>query len=109
MLPPEQLPMGKMRDAVVQYDAVFKAAGFQPDVTQATPWDAASIVIAALRKLDTNASAADVRNYIANLRSWTGITGTYDFKAIPQRGVNWKAVVVARWDAARATWVKADL
>ncbi len=109
MLPPEQLPMGKMRDAVVQYDAAFKAAGLQPDVTQATPWDAASIVIAALRKLGPNASAADLRNYIANLRGWTGVTGTYDFKAIPQRGVNWKAVAMVRWDAARAMWVKADL
>jgi branched-chain amino acid transport system substrate-binding protein len=107
MVPPDQLPAGKLRDAVAQYYAAFKAAGIKPDVTQATPWDAASIVIAALRKLGPNATATQIRGYIANLQGWTGVTGTYDFKAIPQRGVNWRSVVMARWDPARESWVSA--
>jgi branched-chain amino acid transport system substrate-binding protein len=108
MVPPDQLPAGKMRDAVAQYYAAFKAAGLQPDVTQATPWDAAAIVVAALRKLGPNATASQIRSYIANLSGWTGVTGTYDFKTIPQRGVNWKSVVMTRWDASRETWVSAE-
>jgi branched-chain amino acid transport system substrate-binding protein len=108
MVPPDQLPAGKMRDAVAQYYAAFKTAGLQPDVTQATPWDAAAIVVAALRKLGPNATAAQIRSYIANLSGWTGVTGTYDFKTIPQRGVNWKSVVMTRWDATRETWVSAE-
>jgi branched-chain amino acid transport system substrate-binding protein len=79
----------------------------QPDVTQATPWDAAGIIVGALRKLGPNATAAQVRSYIANLSGYTGVTGTYDFKAIPQRGINWKAVIMTRWDPARETWVNA--
>ena len=107
MVAPDQLPTGKLRDAVTQYYAAFKAAGMQPDVTQATPWDAAGIVVGALRKLGPNATAAQVRSYIANLSGYTGVTGTYDFKAIPQRGINWKAVIMTRWDPARETWVSA--
>jgi branched-chain amino acid transport system substrate-binding protein len=102
MVAPEQLPPGKMREAVTQFYAASKAAGLPPDVTQATPWDAAGIVVGALRKLGPDATAADIRSYIANLRGWTGVTGTYDFKSIPQRGVNWKAVMMARWEP-RAT------
>lgn len=108
MVAPDQLPPGKLRDAVTQYYAAFKAAGMQPDVTQATPWDAAGIVVAALRKLGPNATAAQVRSYIANLSGWTGVTGTYDFKAIPQRGVNWKSVVMTRWDPTHGVWVSAN-
>jgi branched-chain amino acid transport system substrate-binding protein len=107
MVPPDQLPAGKLRDAVAQYYAAFKAAGMQPDVTQATPWDAAGIIVGALRKLGPNATAAQVRSYIANLSGWAGVTGTYDFKAIPQRGINWKAVIMTRWDATREAWVSA--
>ena len=107
MVAPDQLPPGKLRDAVAQYYAAFKAAGMQPDVTQATPWDAAGIVVSALRKLGPNATAAQVRSYIANLSGWSGVTGTYDFKAIPQRGVNWKSVVMTRWDPVHEVWVSA--
>ena len=63
---------------------------------------------AALRKLGPNATAAQVRSYIANLNGWTGVTGTYDFKLIPQRGVNWKSVVMTRWDPTHGVWMSAN-
>lgn len=108
MVPPDQLAPGQLRDAVTQYYNAFKAVGQRPDVIQTTAWDAAYLIVGALRKLGPNATAAQVREYIANLRGWTGVTGTFDFKAIPQRGINWKSsVLMARWDPARDGWVAA--
>lgn len=107
MLPPDQLPRGALRDAVSAFYRELEAGGIHPDVLQTTAWDSAQIAIAALRKLGPNATAAQVRDYIANLKGFTGITGTFDFRAIPQRGVDWKSsVVMTRWDPARGEFVR---
>lgn len=104
---PDQLPKGALRDAVAAYDKAFAAAGVRPEVGQQTAWDAAMLIVSALRKLGTNATAPQIRDYLASLHGWVGTTGTFDFRAIPQRGVNWSAVMPARWDPAKATWVGA--
>jgi branched-chain amino acid transport system substrate-binding protein len=39
------------------------------------------------------------------LRNWDGINGTYDFRAIPQRGVGIDSVLMVRWVKAKGTWV----
>ncbi|HXF34105.1 MAG TPA: hypothetical protein VN603_05990, partial [Candidatus Acidoferrales bacterium] len=61
--------------------------------------------VAAFRKLGTNATATQIRDFIANLKGWTGINGPYDFRAVPQRGLDVKAAVVVRWDTAKGTWI----
>ena len=107
MLRPDQVPRGPLHDAVSSFYGELESRGIHPDVNQTTAWDSAQIAIAALRKLGTNATAAQVRDYIANLKGFTGITGTFDFRAIPQRGVDWRsAVAVVRWDAARGSFVR---
>ena len=108
MVPPDQLPRGQLRSRVDAYDRAIQAAGVRPDVLQTTPWDAGLLVVDALRKLGPNATAAQVREYLAGLRGFTGVTGSFDFKAIPQRGVDWKSsLLMTRWDAARDTFVAA--
>ena len=37
--------------------------------------------------------------------SFVGIYGKYDFKAIPQRGLDARSVVMARWTPQKNSWV----
>lgn len=62
------------------------------------------ILISALRKLGPNATAAQVHDYIENLRGWVGINGPYDFVAVPQRGLGLSSVVITKWDPATERW-----
>jgi len=101
---PDQLPNGPVKRAVNIYLDAFKNIGIRPDSSQALAWDASLIVIDAYRKLGTNATSAQIRDYIAGLRGWPGAAGSYDFRAIPQRGVGTTNAVVARWDRAKDTW-----
>jgi branched-chain amino acid transport system substrate-binding protein len=81
------------------FDAMA-AIDVKPDVTQSTPWDPGLLVIQALRTLGTDASAAQVRDYLANLQNFTG----YDFKAYPQRGLGESGVIMVRWDPVKSDW-----
>lgn len=103
---PNELPNGDLKNVVEGYFRAFRAAGTRPDIGQTTAWDAGSLIVAALRKLGPNATAEQIREYLASLDRWTGATGSFDFRAVPQRGVNWKSsVLMARWDPAKDTWV----
>jgi len=107
IVPPGELARGPLRDAVSKFYRSMEAAGGHPDVLQTTAWDSAQIAVAALRKLGPNATAAQVRDYIDNLKGFTGVTGTFDFRAVPQRGVDWRtALLMARWDPAKGTFVR---
>jgi branched-chain amino acid transport system substrate-binding protein len=59
----------------------------------------AMIIVSALRKLGSDATAAQVHDYMENLRGWIGINGAYDFVAVPQRGLGLGFVVITRWNA----------
>jgi branched-chain amino acid transport system substrate-binding protein len=87
----------------VFFDAMA-AIGVKPDVTQSTPWDPGLQVIQALRTLGTGATAAQMHDYLANLQSFTGVNGRYDFKAYPQRGLGESGVIMVRWDPVKSDW-----
>ncbi len=101
----QQLPRGPQKDAELAYVNAFKAAGTRVEIGQYQAWDAGWIVVDALKHVGLNASAAQVRDYIANLRGWVGVNGPYDFHAVPQRGIGMSAVSVVRWDPAANVWV----
>lgn len=107
-LTPDALPRGAVRDAIVRYQNAFKAIGVRPDIGANQAWDAAFIVVDALRKLGTATTPEQLRAYIWKLRGWSGINGVYDFTALPQRGVNGNWIVVQRWDPARDAFVGAS-
>lgn len=86
------------------YDA-FRVLGIRPDFLHSTAWDSTLIVIDALRALGPDASAAKVRDYIANLHGFTGISGEYDFRDGSQRGLSDKNIIVMRWDVPKDTWM----
>jgi branched-chain amino acid transport system substrate-binding protein len=75
------------------------------DAFDIAAWDPTLIVLEALRKLGTNATAAQLRSYIANLKGFTAASGHYDFTAIPQRGIGESEAYIVRWDPSRTVWV----
>jgi branched-chain amino acid transport system substrate-binding protein len=99
---------GQTKTEVQDFDTALQAAGQKvPDEGDALAWDPGLILVSALRKLGTNATAAQIHQYIDGLTSFAGINGTYNFTdtSIPDnRGLTISSVYVARWDAAKGDW-----
>jgi branched-chain amino acid transport system substrate-binding protein len=69
-----------------------------PDLTQMLGWDPMLILVDALRHVGTNATPAQVRDYILKLHDFAGVNGMYDFRRGDQRGLDPRTSVVVRWD-----------
>jgi branched-chain amino acid transport system substrate-binding protein len=91
----------------VQHDmyATLKERGLRADVSTATGWDSALIVVAALRALGPSSSAAQIRDYIANLSDFAGVNGIYDFRSHPGRGLGRDSATLVRYDPEGKSWV----
>ena len=87
-----------------EFYAAYKAEGAAPDAAANHGWGPAMTVIDALRKLPENATAVQVRDYLAKQTSYAGINGVYDFQKVPQRGLSVHNAIVTRWDAAQQRW-----
>ncbi|HEY3919292.1 MAG TPA: ABC transporter substrate-binding protein [Stellaceae bacterium] len=84
--------------------AALAARGVKADNMEATSWDAALIVVAALRSLGPDATADQLRRYIAGLKDFAGVDGIYDFTANPERGLGPESSTVVRYDADAKAW-----
>jgi len=102
---PDQLPKGAMKDAVNRFLDAFKSTGIAPEAGQNQVWDGTLILLDALRKYGFDATPVQIRDYVNTLHGWTGVYGTFDFAAIPQRGVGIDAVIIERWDPQKQGWV----
>jgi branched-chain amino acid transport system substrate-binding protein len=96
---------GATHDVLTKFYATFKSAGMRPDLGAGNSWDAAMILVSALRKLGPAATSTQLRDYILNLHDFVGIDGVYDFRPGNQRGLSGTDFLVARWDSAADTWV----
>ena len=85
------------------YDA-YKSTGSPPDAAATHGWGPGMMVFGALRKLGPTVTAAQLRDYLAQLTAEPGINGLYDFVAEPQRGLSVANAVVARWNPATKDW-----
>jgi len=85
--------------------AVLKDRGLKADNQAATSWDAGLIIVSGLRKLGANATAKQLRDYIANLTDFPGVDGIYDFKKYPERGLGPDSSTVTTYDAKTKDWV----
>jgi branched-chain amino acid transport system substrate-binding protein len=85
--------------------AALKKHGLKADNIVATCWDAGLIVIAALKAVGPDATADQIRTYIANLTDFAGIDGIYNFNANPERGLGPDSAIVVRYDAKDKAWV----
>jgi branched-chain amino acid transport system substrate-binding protein len=95
----------RIEDAQHAMYAALAAHNLKADNMEATSWDAALIVVAALRKLGPSATAAQIRDFIANLTDFPGIDGIYDFKASLERGLGPDSAIAVTYDPAKKAWV----
>ncbi|MDB5409756.1 MAG: transporter substrate-binding protein [Rhodospirillales bacterium] len=91
--------------AQAKFDAAYKAASVEPDVASAHGWDPTMMIAEGLRKLGTNATAAQLHEYFLHLKGFEGINGNYDFEREPQRGLDVQDAVVTLWDPAKKNWI----
>lgn len=94
----------RMEKAQHEMYAILMAHNLRADNQVATSWDAGSIVVASLRKLGPNATAAQLKDFIANLTDFAGVDGVYDFKKYPERGLGPDGSTVTTYDAATKSW-----
>ncbi len=95
------------KQAYDAYASALGARGLAVDCLNSTAWDPALILTTALRRAGTNATPEQLRATLAGQRI-AGVNGTYDFKRVPQRGLDDRSVVILRWNAAAAGWVAAS-
>ena len=108
MLPGDQMPP-EVREAAIPYFKALSAADVSPNAFTGFIWDVGSIVVNAYKKLGPNATASQMRDYLAGLRKFAGVSGIYDFKAVPQAGIDSKTgLIMVRYDAARSTFAQAS-
>jgi branched-chain amino acid transport system substrate-binding protein len=108
-LVPEAVTDRRVRGAVNQFADAMKASKVDhPDIGELTAWDMLLLVVDAYRKLGTNATPAQMRDYISAVRGRAGIYGMLDFQANPQRGVLPDWITLVRWDPAKGRFFAAS-
>lgn len=111
MISPSHLT-GATKSEVQAFDTAMAAAGQPvPDEGNALAWDPGLILVDALKKLGTGASAAQIQHYISSLNGFAGINGSYNFtdKSIPDnRGLTIQSVYITQWNKAQGNWMAAS-
>ncbi len=103
---PEGTLAGPLRDADNAYLKAYRAINVRPDVGDVLAYDPTMIIVSAVRKLGTHATAQQIRDYILHLHGYIGANGVYDFSSGDQRGIGQNSIVVARWAPEKNTWVQ---
>jgi len=87
------------RAAVATITSALATVGAKPDTIEISAWDPGMLLVAALRKIGPDATAPQLRSFLDGLQNWTGVNGTYDFRAQPQRGLGNRNIVMVAYDA----------
>jgi branched-chain amino acid transport system substrate-binding protein len=101
----DRIARGPLRDTIETFFRAYAAAGVKPDSQPGFTWDVGLLAVAALRSAGVHATAAQIKGFIDKQQSFIGINGLYDFRAIPQRGIDYRSAVMTRWDPSKAYWV----
>ncbi len=107
-LAPSSITDKNEKAAYDTYVAAMNAKNIPVDCQQSLAWDPALLLTTALKKVGTNATPEKLRAYLANMQGIAGVNGTYDFKRVPQRGIDSQNVVIVRWNETNSTWVPAS-
>jgi branched-chain amino acid transport system substrate-binding protein len=89
-----------LQGVATEYLTAIKDAGFEPSPTHMYAWDAARVVVAALRALPADATATQLHDYIEKLHDFPALCGMYDFRSGDQHGCDGSQETVVRWDPA---------
>jgi branched-chain amino acid transport system substrate-binding protein len=95
------LKPGPVKTVVEAFYKAANEAGLPIEESQANAWDGTMLVIDAPRHLGANATAVQMREYIAGITNYAGINGMYDFKRNPRRGIGDRDGYVMHWDSAK--------
>lgn len=90
---------GPIKDAIDRFYAAFKAAGVAPTPDSGQAWDPALIVCTALNALPADATATQLRDYIASMHGFAGSDGFYDFRRGDGHGLDQSSIIFVRWDS----------
>jgi branched-chain amino acid transport system substrate-binding protein len=93
------------KTALATLTRALAVQGAKPDQIEISAWDPAMIVVDALRKLGTDATAAQLHAYLLDLRGYAGVNGPYDFGRFPQRGLGENSALIVKWDLNRSAAV----
>jgi hypothetical protein len=104
-LTPASVASGPVHVAQDRFFATYASSKERPDMGSTVGWDPAMLIVDVLRKLGPRASSEQIRSYLNGLHGWSGINGVYDFRDGGQRGIGQNAVIIARYDAARNSFV----
>jgi branched-chain amino acid transport system substrate-binding protein len=94
---------GPLKTPQTQFYDAFATLGLRPTPPHALAWDPIMIVVAALRRLGTNTTSAQLHTYLENLHDFAGADGDYDFRK-NQHGLESDSIVIVRWDPATHYW-----
>lgn len=105
-LVPDQLTSRANKEVVQECVKAMAAVGAKPDLLSLTGYDPGLIVVDAIKKIGiANVTPKSLRDYIDGLNGFVGVAGTYDFRDIPQRGLDLRQTYVARWDGDKSAFV----
>jgi branched-chain amino acid transport system substrate-binding protein len=96
---------GPFKSAIDTYVKTMTVTGGSlGDSSSAEAWDAALILVGALRSLGADATAEQVHAYIDGLHDYYGPTGAFDFRIGNQRGLDASSASMVRWDQPTGSW-----
>ena len=105
-LVPDQVTARANKEVVQACVQAMAAVGAKPDLLALTGYDPGLIVLDAIKKIGiANLTAKRMRDYIDGINGFVGVAGTYDFRSIPQRGLDLRQTYVARWDVDKSEFV----
>jgi branched-chain amino acid transport system substrate-binding protein len=88
-----------VKAAQSRYFGAYAKVGLKPDLPGALSWDPTQLLLDAYSTLGWNATAEQLRSWIASQHAWAGVNGVYDFAKFPQRGIGVQSCVIDGWDA----------
>ena len=89
------------------YHDAMNGAHVHIDGVTGIVWDAASIVVDALRAIGPDATSEQLRSWIASQKSYPGIYGIYNYTA-DMHGLGLDDSLIVRWDPQKQAWVAAS-
>jgi branched-chain amino acid transport system substrate-binding protein len=89
-------------------NTALTALSLHGDVSTGTTFDVGWLLAAAFNKVGTDATADQIRDYLANLVDFSGASGVYDFHRVPQRGLATRDLIILRYDRSKGVMLQAS-
>lgn len=94
----------KVETALREFESAYASTGHSPDGGDMGVWDPIMLVMSALGRSGSDASSAQIREYLTSIKTFAGINGIYNFEKYPQRGLGSENSLVTEWSPSLKTW-----